>query len=74
MDEWNLISSKIKNLDVVPHRVASGASEPIRLTKADWKVLSHADGEKTLRQLSEVLGTDPTRPVVPSSLFSPAAW
>ena len=59
MDEWNLISSKIPNFDVVPHRAASSAKEPIRLTKADWKVLSHVDGEKTLRQLSEALGTDP---------------
>ncbi len=59
MDEWNLISSKIPSFDVVPHRAASGAREPIRLTKADWKVLSHVDGEKTLRQLSEALGADP---------------
>ena len=59
MDEWNLISSKIPSLDVIPHRAVSSATEPIRLTKAAWKVLSHVDGEKTLRQLSEKLGTDP---------------
>jgi DNA-binding MarR family transcriptional regulator len=59
MDEWNLISSKIPSLDVVPHRAPSGASEPIRLTTADWKVLSRIDGAKSLRQLSEELGTDP---------------
>ena len=27
MDEWNLVSSKIPNLDVVPHKFASGAGE-----------------------------------------------
>ena len=59
MDEWNLIASKIPSLDVVLHRIAGGASEPIRLTKADWNVLSRMNGEKTLRQLSEELGTDP---------------
>ncbi len=59
MDEWNLIASKIPNLDVVPHRIASGVSEPVRFTKADWKVLSRMNGEKTLRQLSEELGADP---------------
>jgi CheY-like chemotaxis protein/DNA-binding MarR family transcriptional regulator len=59
MDEWNLIASKIPSFDVVLHRIASGASEPIRLTKADWNVLSRMNGEKTLRQLSEELGTDP---------------
>lgn len=58
MDEWNLISTKIPNLDVVPHRIAS-ANAPVRVTKAEWKVLSHMDSEKTLRQLSEELGTDP---------------
>ena len=59
MDEWNLIASKIPSLDVIPHRIASGASEPIRLTKADWNVLSRMNGEKTIRELSQELGTDP---------------
>jgi len=59
MDEWNMISSKIRNLDVVPHRIGSGASEPIRLTKADWQVLSKIDGKKSLRELSEELEADP---------------
>jgi DNA-binding MarR family transcriptional regulator len=59
MDEWNLIASKIPNLDVVPHRIASGTTEPVRFTKAEWTVLSRMNGEKTLRQLSEELGTDP---------------
>lgn len=59
MDEWNLISSKIQSLDVVPHRATSGAGETIRLTKTDWRLLSHVDGKKTLRQISEELSTDP---------------
>ena len=59
MDEWQLISSKISSLDVTPHRAASGAKEPIRLTKADWKVLTRVDGRRTLRQISELLAMDP---------------
>jgi CheY-like chemotaxis protein len=59
MDEWNLISSKISNLDAVPHRAASGAHESIRLTRADWVALSHVDGVKSLRQISNEIGADP---------------
>jgi CheY-like chemotaxis protein len=58
MDEWNLISSKIPNFDVVPHRVSKAASESIRLTKADWKVLSQVDGSRSIREIAETIGVD----------------
>ncbi len=58
MDEWNLISSKIPNFDVVPHRVSTTASESIRLTKSDWKVLSRVDGKRSIRAVAEAIGLD----------------
>ncbi len=58
MDEWNLISSKIPSFDVVPHRVATGGTEPLRLTRVDWKVVSLVDGQRTIRRIAEDLGSD----------------
>lgn len=58
MDEWNLISSKIPNFDVVPHKALTTASESIRLTKADWKVLSQVDGKRSIRTIAEAIGVD----------------
>jgi len=58
MDEWNLISEKIPSLDVVLHRTAKGVTGPVRLTPSAWKLLRHADGKKTLRQISHEIGVD----------------
>ncbi len=58
MDEWNLISSKIPSFDVVPHRVATSGTEPLRLTKIDWRVTSLVDGQKTIRAMAEELEVD----------------
>ena len=58
MDEWNLISSKIPSFDVVPHRVATPGTEPLRLTRSDWKVTSFVDGQRTIRQIAGELGHD----------------
>ncbi len=58
MDEWNLISSKIPSFDVVPHRIATAGSEPLRLTRNDWKVASLVDGQRTIRQVASELGAD----------------
>jgi hypothetical protein len=58
MDEWNLISSKIPSFDVVPHRVATSGTEPLRLTKIDWRVTSLVDGQKTIRAIAEELEVD----------------
>jgi CheY-like chemotaxis protein len=58
MDEWNLISSKIPSFDVVPHRVATAGTEALRLTRADWRVASLVDGQRTIRQIAEELSAD----------------
>ncbi|TDI35675.1 MAG: response regulator [Acidobacteria bacterium] len=53
LDEWNLISAKIPNFDVTPHRIASGVTDTIKFNKMDWKILSHVDGKRSIRQVSE---------------------
>jgi CheY-like chemotaxis protein len=58
MDEWNLISSKIPSFDVVPHRVPTSGTEPLRLTRNDWKVTSLTDGQRTIRQIALELNQD----------------
>jgi len=58
MDEWNLISPKIPSFDVVPHRVATPGTEPLRLTRSDWKVTSLVDGQRTIRQIAAELEAD----------------
>jgi CheY-like chemotaxis protein len=58
MDEWNLISSKIPSFDVAPHRVPTPGAEPLRLTRADWRVTSLTDGQRTIREIAAELGLD----------------
>ncbi len=58
VDEWNLISSRIPSFDVVPHRVATTGSEPLRLTRNDWKIASLSDGQRTIREIAKELEAD----------------
>ncbi len=58
MDEWNLISSKIPSFDVVPHRIPTSGTEPLRLTRSDWKVTSLVDGQRTIRGIAVELNLD----------------
>jgi CheY-like chemotaxis protein len=58
MDEWNLISSKIPSFDVVPHRIATSGTEPLRLTRSDWRVVSLVDGQRTIRQIASEVAAD----------------
>lgn len=59
MDEWNLISSRIPSFDAVPHRAASPAQEAsLRLTRADWTVVSLVDGQRTIREIAASTGAD----------------
>ena len=53
LDEWNLISAKIPNFDIAPHRIASGVTNTIKFNKMDWKILSHVDGRRSIREVSE---------------------
>jgi CheY-like chemotaxis protein len=58
LDEWNMISSKIPNFDVVPTRVPLSEADSIRLTRNDWRVLLHMDGSRSIREISESLEMD----------------
>jgi CheY-like chemotaxis protein/predicted transcriptional regulator len=58
LDEWNMISSKIPNFDVVPARVALSEAESIRLTRDDWQILLQMDGRRSIRQIAERLEMD----------------
>jgi CheY-like chemotaxis protein len=58
MDEWNLISSKIPSFDIVPCRTAPPGTDPLRLTRMDWRVASLIDGHRTIRRIAETLGAD----------------
>ena len=53
LDEWNLIAAKIPNFDVTPHRIASGVSDTIKFNQLDWKILSHIDSKRSIREVSE---------------------
>lgn len=53
LDEWNLISSKIPNFDVVPRRTPFDEENSIRLTRVDWSVLRHIDGKRSIREIVE---------------------
>jgi CheY-like chemotaxis protein len=58
MDEWNLISSRIPSFDAVPHRVSAAVNDSLTLTRLDWRVVSAADGQRTIRKIAEEIGAD----------------
>lgn len=58
LDEWNMISGKIPDFDVVPHRVAIVEAKSIRLTTEDWTVLRLVDSQRSIRDIVNELGCD----------------
>ena len=58
LDEWNRIEKKIPNLDAVFKMTSMQGREAaqISLTPEEWMVLTHVDGEKTVRQIVEKTG------------------
>ncbi|NPV59544.1 MAG: DUF4388 domain-containing protein [Actinobacteria bacterium] len=58
LDEWNRIEKKIPNLNVVFKMTSMQGREAaqISLTPEEWMVLTHIDGEKTVRQIVELTG------------------
>ncbi|MDI6872811.1 MAG: DUF4388 domain-containing protein, partial [Actinomycetota bacterium] len=58
LDEWNRIEKKIPNLDAVFKMTSMQGREAaqISLTPEEWMVLTHVDGEKTVRQIVELTG------------------
>ncbi len=58
LDEWNRIEKKIPNLNVIFKMTSMQGREAaqISLTPEEWMVLTHIDGEKTVRQIVELTG------------------
>lgn len=58
LDEWNRIEKKIPNLDAVFKMTSMQGREAaqISLTPEEWMVLTHVDGEKTVRQIVDLTG------------------
>ncbi len=58
LDEWNRIEKKIPHLDVIFRMTSMQGREAaqISLTPEEWMVLTHVDGEKTVRQIVEQTG------------------
>lgn len=59
LDEWNLISTKIPSFNEVPHRVPLAGTDSLKLSRLDWRVLSLADGRRTIQQIIDELKMDP---------------
>jgi CheY-like chemotaxis protein len=59
LDEWNLISTKIPSFNEVPHRIPLAGSDSIKLSRLDWRIISLADGQRTIQRMIEQLGLDP---------------
>jgi predicted transcriptional regulator len=58
LDEWNMISGKIPNFEVVPTRVALSEAESIRLNRNDWQLLLQMDGCRSIREIAERMEMD----------------
>jgi hypothetical protein len=58
LDEWNRIEKKIPNLNVIFKMTSMQGREAaqISLTPEEWMVLTHIDGERTVRQIVELTG------------------
>ncbi|MEW6553176.1 MAG: DUF4388 domain-containing protein, partial [Actinomycetota bacterium] len=58
LDEWNRIEKKIPHLNVIFKMTSMQGREAaqISLTPEEWMVLTHIDGEKTVRQIVELTG------------------
>ena len=69
-DEWKILSKKIPGTDSVPVLVArEGANGPVTLTPLEWKVVTKADGNRSIEEIARALRTlgvrrrqDPLRP------------
>ena len=57
-DAWAMISTKVPSFDLVPKWVPLQGASSIRLTKSDWVLIRLVDGQRTIRDIVEVLETD----------------
>lgn len=57
-DAWAMISTKVPSFDLVPKWVPLQGASSIRLTKSDWVLIRLVDGQRTIRDIVDVLETD----------------
>jgi len=57
-DAWAMISTKVPSFDLVPKWVPLQGASSIRLTKSDWVLIRLVDGQRTIRNIVDVLETD----------------
>ena len=57
-DEWKILSKKIPGTDSVPVLVArEGVNGPVTLTPLEWKVVTKADGNRSIDEIARALRT-----------------
>jgi Domain of unknown function (DUF4388) len=57
-DEWKILSKKIPGTDSIPVLVArEGANGPVTLTPFEWKVVTKADGNRSIDEIARALRT-----------------
>jgi hypothetical protein len=57
-DEWKILSRKIPGTDSVPVLVSrEGANGPVTLTPLEWRVVTKADGQRSIDEIARALKT-----------------
>jgi hypothetical protein len=57
-DEWKILSKKIPGTDSIPVLVSrEGANGPVTLTPLEWKVVTKADGNRSIDEIARALRT-----------------
>jgi len=57
-DEWKILSRKIPGTDSVPVLVSrEGANGPVTLTPLEWRVVTKADGQRSIEEIARDLKT-----------------
>jgi len=57
-DEWKILSRKIPGTDSIPMLVSrDGANGPVTLTPLEWKVVTKADGQRSIEEIARALKT-----------------
>ena len=57
-DEWKILSRKIPGTDSVPVLVSrEGSNGPVTLTPLEWRVVTKADGQRSIEEIARALKT-----------------
>ncbi len=55
-DEWKILSRKIPGTDSIPVLVSrEGANGPVTLTPVEWRVVTKADGQRSIEEIARAL-------------------